>query len=227
MAASSSARDGVNCLAHLLEGSASADIGDSLVDILVGRPRLVLEQRRHRHDHAGLAIAALRNVIGDPGLLDLVQRAVCGETLDRGDLLAGGFADRYAAGARCYAADVDGAGPALCDAASVFGSGQAGIFADCPKQRRIRLDVDVESFAIDGEVGHLVGPLDGPPHLEGDAEEKIGDAQIKILQDFAFAARGITGWLWRYRPDARLSATFSALARSPRLAAQCGHDNNE
>src|SRR6476660_9823535 len=174
MAASSSARDGVNCLAHLLEGSASADIGDSLVDILVGLPRRVL-----------------------------VQRAVCGETLDRGDLLAGGCAERYAAGARCYAADVDGAGPALCDAASVFGSGQAGIFADCPKQRRIRLDVDVESFAIDGEVGHLVGPLDGPPPLEGDAEAKIGAAQIKILQDFAFAARGITGWLWRYRTDAR------------------------
>jgi len=81
MAASSSARDGVNCLAHLLEGSASADIGDGLVDILVGRPRLVLEQRRHRHDHAGLAIAALWNVMGDPAITNPLNQTMQGQAL--------------------------------------------------------------------------------------------------------------------------------------------------
>src|SRR6266446_9113722 len=73
MAASSNVGGGVDCLAHLLEGAAAADIGDGFVDVLVGRLRLLLEKRRHRHDHAGLAIPALRNVIGDPGLLDFVQ----------------------------------------------------------------------------------------------------------------------------------------------------------
>src|SRR5450755_4536027 len=43
MAASSNARGGVDRLAHLLEGATTADIGDGLVDILIGRLRLLLE----------------------------------------------------------------------------------------------------------------------------------------------------------------------------------------
>src|SRR5262249_10818787 len=93
MAFSSSGRGGVDRLAHLVEGAAAADIGDGVVDVLVGRLRLLLQQRRHGHDHAGLAIAALRHVARDPGLLHLVQLAVRGgQTFDGGDLLAGGFA---------------------------------------------------------------------------------------------------------------------------------------
>src|SRR6185295_10726059 len=98
MTAPSRVRGGVDCLADLLEGPASADIGDGLVDISVGRLRLLLEKGRDRHDHPALAIAALRHVVGDPGLLHLVQRAIAGEPLDRGDLLADGLADRDAAG---------------------------------------------------------------------------------------------------------------------------------
>src|SRR5882757_8040428 len=44
MTSPSSVRSGANGLANLLEGSASANIGDGLVDILVGRLRLFLEQ---------------------------------------------------------------------------------------------------------------------------------------------------------------------------------------
>src|SRR5882762_4491447 len=47
---------GVNCFTRLLEGAATADIGDGFVDVLVGRFRLLLEQGRNRHDHAALAI---------------------------------------------------------------------------------------------------------------------------------------------------------------------------
>src|SRR6202789_236938 len=73
MISSSSVRGGVDRLAHLLKGAAAADIGNGVVDILVGRPGIVLQQRRHRHDHAALAITALRNIVVDPGLLNLVQ----------------------------------------------------------------------------------------------------------------------------------------------------------
>src|SRR5712691_10234510 len=68
-------RSGVDRRAHLLEGAATADVGDVGVDVGIGRFRLVLEQRRHRHDHPALAIAALRHVVIEPGLLHLVQRA--------------------------------------------------------------------------------------------------------------------------------------------------------
>src|SRR5215471_753092 len=131
MVSSSGVRGGVDRLAHLLEGAAAADIGDGVVDVLVRGLRLILQERRHGHDHAGLAIAALRHVVGNPGLLYLVQGAVgTGQTFDGGDLLAGGFADGHAAGAHRHAVDMDGAGAALCNAASIFGSGQSNILAD-------------------------------------------------------------------------------------------------
>src|ERR1700682_4197648 len=132
MVASSNVRGGVDCLAHLLEGAAAANIGDGFVDVLVGRLRLLLEKRRHRHDHAGLAISALRNVVVDPGFLHLVQCAIGGQSLNGGDLLATGFADKYAAREHPHALNVDGAGPALCNAATIFGAGQADIFPDHP-----------------------------------------------------------------------------------------------
>src|SRR5262249_42799847 len=100
MASSSGAPGRLDRPAPPLEGAAAADIGDGVVDILVGRLRLFLKQRRHGHDHAALAIAALRHVAGNPGLLHLVQLAIrAGQALDGGDLLAGGFADGHTAGA--------------------------------------------------------------------------------------------------------------------------------
>src|SRR3954466_13560783 len=72
---------GVNGFTRLLEGAATADVGDGLVDIGVGRFRLLFKQRRDRHDHAALAIAALRDILGDPGLLHLVQCAIRRQSL--------------------------------------------------------------------------------------------------------------------------------------------------
>src|SRR5436190_1567719 len=132
MACLSSVRGGVDRLAHLLEGAAAADIRDGFVDVLVGRFRLLLEKGCHRHDHAALTVAALRNVIGDPGLLHFVQSAGGREPLNRGDLFANSFADYDAAGAHRDAIDMDGAGAALCNAATVFCTGQADIFPDSP-----------------------------------------------------------------------------------------------
>src|SRR4051812_22980858 len=52
----------VNRFADALAGAAATDVGHRLVDVLVGRVRLLLQQRRRRHDLAGLAVAALRHV---------------------------------------------------------------------------------------------------------------------------------------------------------------------
>src|SRR3981081_3942974 len=132
MAASSSVRGGVDRLAHLLEGAATADIGDGLVDVLVGRLRLFLAQRRHRHHHPAVAVAELRNIVGNPGLLHFVQRSVAAQSFNGGDLFSGRFADQHAARAHRNAVDMDGAGPALCNAASIFGAGQADILPNRP-----------------------------------------------------------------------------------------------
>src|SRR6266850_596992 len=81
-------RRGVNSLAYLLERAAAADVGDPRVDVGVGRLRLVLQECRDRHDHPGLAVAALGHLVVDPGLLHFVQNAAGRQALDRGDLLA-------------------------------------------------------------------------------------------------------------------------------------------
>src|SRR5271167_539662 len=167
MMTSSSVRDGVDSLAHLLEGAAAADIGNGLVDVLVGRLRLLLQKGRHRHDHAALAITALGDVVIDPGLLHLVQGAVACESFDRGDLLADSLADRDPAGPRRDTVDMDGAGAALCNAATVFRAGEADILPDSPEQRRIRLDIDVERFSVNCEVCHR-DPLFSPIHRLND-----------------------------------------------------------
>src|ERR1700738_1238652 len=184
MTTSTSGRGGVDRLAHLLEGATAADIGYGLIDALIGRLRLLMEKRRHRHDHAALAISALRNVAGDPGLLNLVQGASRGQPFDGGDLFAVGVPDRHPTGAHRDAIDVDGAGPALCNAATVFGSSKPDILPDRPKQRRIRLDVDVECFAVDREACHRVSPSwsipsSGPGTYAG-LEQRF--VQIKIIR---------------------------------------------
>src|SRR5688572_19088354 len=88
MSSSSRLRAGerVDRLLHASVGAAAAKIADRGVDLPVGRLGRLLQQRRHRHDHAGLAIAALRNLVLDPGLLHPVK-ALLPEPLDRHDLL--------------------------------------------------------------------------------------------------------------------------------------------
>src|SRR3979409_681342 len=48
-------------------GAAAADIGHLTVDIGIARMGIALEQRRCRHDLTGLAIAALRHLLFNPG----------------------------------------------------------------------------------------------------------------------------------------------------------------
>ena len=83
----------------------------------------------------------MRNVVGHPGLLHFVQRAIAGEALDGGDLFADGLADCDAAGTHRDAVEMDRTGAALRNAATVFGAGQSDILAYRPKQRGVVFDV--------------------------------------------------------------------------------------
>src|SRR5262245_53569603 len=55
--------------AEPLIGAAPADVGETCVDIGIGRVRIGFEERHRRHDLAGLAVAALRDLFGQPRLL--------------------------------------------------------------------------------------------------------------------------------------------------------------
>src|SRR5882672_1181740 len=89
------ARRVLDPLAYSHIRTAATDVpGHGVVDIAIGRVGLGGKQRRCGHDLARLAIAALRHLQRDPGLLD-PSAGGCGTNgLDRGDALAGRGSDR-------------------------------------------------------------------------------------------------------------------------------------
>src|ERR1044072_6665591 len=59
------------------------------VDVRIGGVRLLLEQRRGRHELSSLAVTALGHVVLDPRSLQRMQLAVlAGESFDGGGLLS-------------------------------------------------------------------------------------------------------------------------------------------
>src|SRR5712692_1673085 len=147
---------GVDRRAHLLERPAAADVSHRRIDIGVGGLGLRLQQRRGPHDHAGLAVAALRHLMVDPGLLHLVQDIARGKTFDGGNARAVRLRYRYPARAHRLAVEVHRTGAASCDATAVFGAGQPDLLPDHPQQRCIRVDVDLVGLAVDIELNHVV-----------------------------------------------------------------------
>src|SRR5690242_13068210 len=155
-------------------GAAAADIGDRRVDLGIGRLRLLLEEGGHRHDHPALAIAALRDVVSEPSLLYRVQAPIRRKALDCRDLAAfeGGGGDR--AGPRRGPVYMHGAGAALSDAATVFGAGQAQSIAQDPKQRSVRIDIDLLRLSVDREAGHGTTPLSARGTWPGEQGASLG-----------------------------------------------------
>src|SRR6267143_2128813 len=119
------------------------------VDIAIGRVGLGGEQRRCGHDLAGLAIAALRHLQLDPGLLDLLAGGGGSDGLDRRDALAGRGRDRRDARAHRLAIKMDRARTAQSEAATEFRAGHSEHIPNHPKQRRVVVDIDAARFAVD------------------------------------------------------------------------------
>src|SRR6266446_1381726 len=119
------------------------------VDIAVGWVGICGEQRRRGHDLAGLAIAALWHLQLDPGLLDLLAGGGGTDGLDRSDALAGRGRDRRDARAHRLAIKMDRARTAQSEAATEFRAGHSEHIPNHPKQRRVVVDIDAASFAVD------------------------------------------------------------------------------
>src|SRR5713226_2217776 len=122
--------------------------------LVLGRIGVLGEQGGRLHDLPGLAVTALRNLLGDPRLLQRMV-ALGAEAFDGGDLLADGVADQSLAGANRLAVDVNRAGAAETRAAPEFRAGHLQLFADDPQQRRVvgRFDGHIPSVDVQG--GHV------------------------------------------------------------------------
>ena len=133
-------------------GAAAAEIGaHGAVDLLICRLRVNVEKTRCLHDLPGLAVAALGDLVFDPGFLHGVQRVGGSQPFDGGDFGAFGLGNRHLAGADCQAVDMDGTGTALCYAASVFGAGDAEFVAQDPKKGHVGFDVDLMNGIVDAQ----------------------------------------------------------------------------
>src|SRR4051812_45548353 len=135
-------------------GAAAADVAVHVADDLVARGlRVGGEELGRFHDLSRLAVAALRHLLRDPGLLQRMRR-VGREALDRRHLRAARRAERRHAGAHRLAVEMHRARAALRDAAAVLRAGKLELVADYPEKRGAVLRLCGDRFAIESESDH-------------------------------------------------------------------------
>src|SRR6266850_2860247 len=135
-------------------GPAAADVAaHRIVDVRIGRMRLVLEQCRGRHDLAGLAVSALRDLMVEPSLLDLRTDRCRTNCLDRGDFGLAYAVDRRDAGTDGGTVEMHGTGAAQRHATAELRARHAEHVTQNPQQRRVPIDVDAArgSVNVDGK----------------------------------------------------------------------------
>src|SRR5579864_3468470 len=110
--------------------------------------RIRLEQSAYSHNHAGLAVAALWDLVIDPGLLHR-RKSVLSDCLNRRNIRSDHGADGRNAAALGLAVYVHGAGAALGDTAAELRSGEADFVTDHPQQRRVNLHVEIVHLTVD------------------------------------------------------------------------------
>jgi len=128
-----------------------------LHDLFARRVRISVKQRGRLHNLPRLAIAALRNLLGNPGLLQGMV-AVGRQAFDCRNLGARDKRQRRSAGSHGLAVKMHRARPAETAAAAVFGPGQAEVISQRPEYRRVGISIDRDRLAIDTEFDHIAYP---------------------------------------------------------------------
>lgn len=148
----------MNRPAHALKSSAAADgIRHRLIDLGIARIRVGAQEGGRGHNHAGLAVAALRNIFLYPGFLAWVHTRR-GQPFNSGKALPISGRERNLAGPNSRAAAMYGTRPAHTRAAAVFRSGGAEQVAKHPQERHIRRRIYGMPATVDSDRVH--GPLD-------------------------------------------------------------------
>ncbi|CDG51202.1 hypothetical protein HALA3H3_130030 [Halomonas sp. A3H3] len=113
-------------------GSAAADITVHMFnDLLTRGIGVALKKCRCLHELSGLAIAALRHLFVDPGLLKRMAR-IWRQPLNRCYFTASHVLEPSHAGARRRAIDMNRTGSALRDAAAELGASELQMLPDHP-----------------------------------------------------------------------------------------------
>src|SRR3954447_8736882 len=137
--------------AHM-RAAAAFEAGERVLDLGIVRLLVLVEQRRRRHDPAVDAIAALRHLLLDIGLLDrmrLLRRAEAGQ---RHHLAVAHRRHRRDAGAHRLPVDMHGAGAALREAAARVRIVEPEIAAQRVEQRHVGIGVDRLNLAVHVEI---------------------------------------------------------------------------
>ena len=141
----------MNRFANALIGSAAAEIAiHRLGDLVVRGLGRLRQQSGGGHDLSRLAVAALRNFFGEPGLLQRMK-SVRAEAFDRGHVLIGDLRDRGRAGTNRIALDVHGTGAAQSGTAAELGAGKLEGVPKNPEQRGFGGDGDLLLTAVHAE----------------------------------------------------------------------------
>src|SRR5437879_8615086 len=131
-------RGAMNGAAQRLIRAAAADIGNTRVDVGVGRLGKGLQKCSYGHDLPGLAVAALGNAFFDPRALYRMV-VVRGEAFDGDHLRAIESTDRHRTGPHGGAVNMHRASAALRDTATEFCARQTDNVAQHPEKRSIGL----------------------------------------------------------------------------------------
>ena len=141
-------------------GSAAAEIIDIAVDVLVTGLRMFFQKVHGGHDHSGLAITTLGNILFKPRLLYRVQLFItAGEPLDGDNRFSLHAGQRGRATEPGIAIDMQGTGAAAADTASVFLTGELKVVPEHPQQGCVRCFINLNGFVVDAERNHAAGPL--------------------------------------------------------------------
>ena len=134
--------------ADTIIGTAAANVSRHvLCDFVVRGMRCLCEERRSCHDLSTLAISALRNVFGDPRLLQGMQ-ASFSESLDGLDVLSRGLRDLHGARAGQRAIDVNAARSAKPCTAPELRARQLQSVAQHPEQGSVRRNIHCFLVAV-------------------------------------------------------------------------------
>src|SRR5215831_20145163 len=133
----------------VVAAAATQIAGERPANLGFGRLRIALEQVGRRNDHAAGAIAAMRGLLVDEGLLQWMQLVEGAEPLQRGDLVGTEVRDRHHAGAHDRAVDEHRAGAALREPAAELCAVKLEIIAQHIEQRGVRLGLHRAGRPVD------------------------------------------------------------------------------